>query len=264
MHFLAGTAMRLEADTDGGGVWSLPEQRSLPEIVADRIVQAIRVGELRPGDRIVELQLSRKLGVSRAPLREALKTLAASGLVETRRNRGSYIRSVGYEDAIDMVALRANLEGFAARIVASTLTEEMLSDLAHRTREMEAVGKSGDAVRYRQLDWQFHEHLCVLSRNEYVLAAWRRISSLVWLFLLSHPDHAHAVPRVVNHHEMMLAALAARDPDRAERTFRGIILRSAFMRYGMAVAPAFVDLVAEVEAAMEGTASRRPVAADGG
>jgi DNA-binding GntR family transcriptional regulator len=264
MHFLGGTAMRLETEADGGGIWSLPEQRSLPEIVADRIDHAIRVGELKPGDRIVELQLSRKLGVSRAPLREALKALAAGGLVETRRNRGSYIRSVGYEDAIDMVALRANLEGFAARIVASTLTEEMLADLARRTREMEVVGLSGDAVRYRELDWQFHEHLCALSRNEYVLAAWQRISSLVWLFLLSHPDHAHAVPRVVNHHEMMLSALASRDPDRAERTFRGIILRSAFMRYGMAVPVAFADLVAEVEAAIGHAAFRRPAAADGG
>ncbi|WP_207482173.1 GntR family transcriptional regulator [Arenibaculum pallidiluteum] len=254
-----GTAVQVGSAPEGGtDLWSLPEQRSLPDIVAERIVQAIRIGELKPGDRVVELQLSKRLGVSRAPLREALQSLAARGLVEIRHNRGSYIRSLRYEDAIGMVALRANLEGFAARIVASTLTEEVLDDLARRTREMQEVGQSGDAVAYRELDWRFHERLCVLSGNEHLLTAWRSISNLVWLFLLSHPDHERAVPRVVNNHEMMLAALASRDPDFAERTFRGVILRSAFIRYGIEVPPAFADLVAAVE-----TAEERFVAAKG-
>ena len=232
-------------ETDGS--WKLPEQRSLPEIVAGRIIQAIREGELKPGDRIVELTLAKRLGVSRGPLREALKELGARGLVETWRNRGTFVKSVTDESAIQVITMRANLEGFAARIVASTLTDDMLADLEARTREMERVGKSGDAMAYRELDWRFHERLCILAGNEYLLGAWRSISSLVWLFLLSHPDHERAVPRVINNHELMLAALASRDPDVAERTFRGVILRSAFCRYGMDVPPAFQAIVSALD-----------------
>ncbi|MCW2238825.1 GntR family transcriptional regulator [Azospirillum canadense] len=247
MYDSDNTARRWELDPDtaedDGESWRLPEQRSLPDIVAERIIQAIRSGELKPGDRIVEVALAKRLGVSRAPLREALKTLGARGLVESWRNRGTFVTSLTNESAVQVIMMRANLEGFAARIVASTLTDAMLADLEARTREMERVGKSGDAMAYRNLDWGFHERLCILAGNEYLLGAWRSISSLVWLFLLSHPDHERAVPRVINNHELMLAALASRDPDVAERTFRGVILRSGFRRYGMDIPPAFTAIV---------------------
>ena len=78
--------------------WALPPQRSLPEIVAERLVEAIRSGTLMPGERLVETALADKLKVSRGPLREALKALEANHLVESRRGRGTYVRAVTPEE----------------------------------------------------------------------------------------------------------------------------------------------------------------------
>jgi DNA-binding GntR family transcriptional regulator len=243
--------------------WSLPRQRSLPEAVADRIVEAIRTGELKPGERIVEVQLAKRLGVSRAPLREALKSLEAKHLVESRRGHGTYVAPVSGEDAAHIMVLRANLESLAARLVAANLTPEMLATLTAKTREMERVAKSGNTAVWRDLDWQFHETVCRYSGNAYLLSAWHSISNLVWVFLHTHPAFERARPQVINNHRAMLEALASRDPDRAERAFRNAILTSAFARLGIDVPPALATLVAQHKApgepAPERTrASRRP------
>jgi DNA-binding GntR family transcriptional regulator len=223
--------------------WSLPRQRSLAEVVAERIVEAIRSGALKPGERIVEVQLAKRLGVSRAPLREALKSLEARHLVESRRGHGTYVALVSTEDAMQMVVLRANLESLAARLVAAALTPEILATLRAKTREMERVAKSGKTAEWRDLDWQFHETLCRFSGNTFLLSAWRSISSLVWVFLHTHPAFERAQPTVLNNHKIMLDALESRDPERAERTFRAVILKSAFGRLGVEPPPAVASLV---------------------
>lgn len=232
--------VRPEAAED---TWSLPRQRSLPEVVADRIVEAIRTGELKPGERIVEVQLAKRLGVSRAPLREALKSLEARHLVESRRGHGTYVAPVSDEDAAQVLVLRANLESLAARLVAASLTPEMLATLTEKTREMERVAKAGNTAVWRDLDWQFHETVCRFSGNAFLLSAWRSISNLVWVFLHTHPAFEHDRPQVLNNHRTMLEALASRDPDRAEAAFRNAILTSAFARLGIAVPPALASLV---------------------
>ena len=232
--------------------WSLPPQRSLAEVVAERIVTAIRTGELKPGERIVEVQLAKRLGVSRAPLREALKSLEARHLVESRRGHGTYVAPVSTEDAAQMLVLRATLEGLAARLVAASLTPEILATLTAHTRDMERASASGDVTAWRDLDWQFHETVCRLSGNGFLLSAWRSISNLVWVFLHSHPGFERAAPQILSNHKALLDALASRDPDRAERTFREVILASAFARLGLDVPPALASLVAPA-----GTPARR-------
>ncbi len=224
--------------------WDLPAQRSLPEVLAERIVEAIRTGILKPGDRIVELQLSRQLGVSRGPLREALKVLEANQIVEKQRGRGSYVKQVSTEDLVRMVTLRAGLEGLAARSVAATITPDMLSSLSRRLDEMTRLARRGRTSEWRDQDWHFHEAVCALADNPFLLSAWRSISNLVRLFLHTHPGYVHDVPRILSNHETMLAALESRDPDRAERTFRGIILTSAFHCLGVPVPPALTSVSA--------------------
>lgn len=74
-------------------IWILPAQYTLPEVLAERITEAILSGVLKPGARIIESQLARELGISRGPLREALKTLEVNGLIEYRKGRGTNVRT---------------------------------------------------------------------------------------------------------------------------------------------------------------------------
>ena len=232
--------------------WDPPNQRSLPDVLAERIVEAIRTGILKPGERIVELQLARQLGVSRGPLREALKVLEANQIVESRRGRGSFVKQVSNEDLLRMVTLRAGLEGLAARSVAATITPEMLASLSRRLDEMKRLARRGRTSEWRDQDWRFHEAVCALADNPFLLAAWRSISNLVRLFLHTHPGYVHDMPRILSNHDTLLAALASGDPNEAERTFRAIILASALERLDIGAPPALASMVPDPDTAPSG------------
>jgi DNA-binding GntR family transcriptional regulator len=229
--------------------WAMPPKRSLPEVVAERIVEAIRSGHLKPGERIVELTLSKELGVSRGPLREALKALQANHLVETRA-RGTYVRAVSDEDLVRMVLLRANLEGFAARFVACAMSPQVVETLTDLLRQGKAAADEGRTSDWRDLDWRFHETVVALADNSFLLSSWRAISNLVWLFLHTHAVFERDVPATLANHDKLFAALSSGDPDRAEHAFRSIILGSAFRRFGSPFPAALASL--------EGTSTSPP------
>lgn len=237
----AGAASRMPGAPDEGP-WTLPVQRSLPEMLAERVVEAIRVGILKPGERIVESRLSREFGVSRGPLREALKALEASGIVESRRGRGTLVRRVSDDDLAHMVTMRAGLEGLAGRLVAASITDAEIAALSRHIAQMEALARRGLTAEWRDHDWRFHETIIVLSGNPHLLSAWRSISNLVRLFLHTHPGFVQEVGQVLSNHDRILAALASGDPDEAERVVRAVLLVSAFRRFGLPLPKAFAAL----------------------
>lgn len=208
-------------------VWAMPARRSLPDMIGERIIEAIRTGDLRPGDRVVESQLAKRLGVSRGPLREAMRALQANHLLETRSGRGVVVADVGTHNLGNMVAMRAVLEGLAARQVAERRTPEMIQLLTSLHSELKRAASSGDTSTWRDLSWRFHETICVLSGNAFLLRAWQSISNLVRLFLHTHPDFERDIPSVLRNHDDELAALRYADPDKAEQIVRDIIMRSA-------------------------------------
>lgn len=213
-----------------GDTWALPPQRSLPEVVAERIVEAIRSGDLKPGERLVETALASRLRVSRGPLREALKALEAVRLLESRRGRGTYVREVSADEFAQVIAVRALLEGLAARLVAVSAGPEQIERLARLHGRIEIAARVGETAEWRDLDWSFHEAICQMSGNEYLLASWRSISNLIRLFLHQHPAYLNDMDGVLANHVAFLDAIRARDPDRAEHVFRATILRSGFSR----------------------------------
>jgi DNA-binding GntR family transcriptional regulator len=215
--------------------WALPRQRSLPEVVAERLVEAIRAGELKAGERLVETTLASKLQVSRGPLREALKALEANHLVESRRGRGTYVRAVTPEEVGQMLAVRAVLEGLAARLVATNATPAMIDQLRKLHRRIEAAARSGETEEWRDLDGAFHEQICIFSRNDFLLTSWRSIANLVRVYLHQHPAYLTNIEGILGNHVAFLDAILTKDPDRAEAVFRTTILRTGFARLGREV-----------------------------
>lgn len=222
--------MGSQRSSRGNETWALPPQRSLPEVVAERIVEAIRSGDLKPGERMVETTLAARLKVSRGPLREALKSLEAVRLLESRRGRGTYVREVSADEFAQMIAVRALLEGLAARLVAVGAAPEQIERLTRLHGRIEVAARGGETVEWRDLDWSFHETICQMSGNDFLLASWRSISNLIRLFLHQHPAYLNDMDGVLANHVAFLEAIRARDPDRAEHVFRATILRSGFSR----------------------------------
>ncbi|WP_332749650.1 GntR family transcriptional regulator [Hydrogenophaga sp.] len=153
--------------------------RALYEEVAELLRQRIFKRELEPGSWIDELKLAEEYGISRTPLREALKVLAAEGLVTMKVRRGAYVTEVSEKDLADVYHLLALLESDAAGVVAQQATDAELAELQTLHEALEAA--MGERDRFFALNEQFHMRVLELARNrwrEQMVADLRKVMKL--------------------------------------------------------------------------------------
>jgi DNA-binding GntR family transcriptional regulator len=139
--------------------------RSLSEVVTERIRGRILDGTLKPGERLVEDRLSAELGVSRVPVREALRGLSAEGLVTLLPRRGATVVEVTPESVAELVEVRALLEGLNARLAAQRHDPEIVVQLQDTLARGNAAAQAGTAEELARLNAEFHERLAEASRN---------------------------------------------------------------------------------------------------
>lgn len=141
---------------------------SLGEAVADHLGKAIAEGRLKPGERLIEVQLCEEFGVSRTPLREALRVLAAEGLVELSSRRGARVAELSRQSVGDVFAVRTALEGLAATLAAAQITREEITRLEELNAEMRAAVTGGEPARFFTLNTEFHRLIAYASGNTYL------------------------------------------------------------------------------------------------
>ena len=147
------------------------DYRTLRENVLDEIRMKILRGELVPGERIVEQELASEFGVSRGPVREALRQLEEEGLVEYARNAGCSVRQIGLEDIYEIYYMRANYEMMAVKLYGSPFPEETLMRMRQILEQMMQL----DCSAYREvfeLDNRFHEQIMDLVPFQRLKKAW--------------------------------------------------------------------------------------------
>jgi DNA-binding GntR family transcriptional regulator len=195
------------------------EGRHLPRVVlSDRvkeyIVEAVLSGEFKPGDRIVESTLARNLGVSQAPVREAIRDLVLLGFLESESYKGTSVRSFTYEELWETYMVRAALESLAARLAATYLTNADADRLQSILDEMMDAARQQDRDRLVQLDNRFHETILKISRNKTLHQLWKTLQFGTWTIVTyrkSSYDPAYLAAR----HGELLQALRAGDPEKA-------------------------------------------------
>jgi DNA-binding GntR family transcriptional regulator len=138
---------------------------SLSRVVSEQIRGRILDGSLKPGERLVEDRLSSELGVSRVPVREALRSLSAEGLVTLLPRRGATVVEVTPEDVAELVEVRALLEGLNARLAAQRHDPEIVAQLQDTLERGNAAAGNGTAEVLARLNAEFHERLAEASRN---------------------------------------------------------------------------------------------------
>lgn len=187
-------------------------------------------GEMRPGERLVELSLVERIGVSRTPLRLALMTLEHEGLVETMPGGGFAVREFTRADVDDAIELRGVLEGAAARYAAERLgSAHELAELRHTTEQLDAiVGESSlDTVEYIPLNEAFHTQLLALAKSDVLTREVNRVLALPFASpsaMLSGqtqlPGWREILVVAQQQHHAILDAVEARDGGRAESVAR--------------------------------------------
>jgi len=191
--------------------------RNLVEQIASTLRQAIADGKLRPGTRLLEVQIAREMGTSRAPLREALLQLEREGLVVRQPNRGAFVADLNEEMVREVASLRAVLEGFAASLAVQHLTRADFDRLEAILREMLAVARRGDFPRMIEWDYQFHEHIMRASRHRLLYETWVGMDRKIRVYLSATNLMYGDMKTVVEGHVPILRALERRDPERARR-----------------------------------------------
>jgi len=140
-------------------------RESLSRVVSEQIRGRILDGTLKPGERLVEDRLSAELGVSRVPVREALRGLSVEGLVTLLPRRGATVVEVTPETVAELVEVRALLEGLNAKLAAQRHDPEIIDQLKDTLARGNQAAKTGTAEELARLNAEFHERLAVASRN---------------------------------------------------------------------------------------------------
>lgn len=186
-------------------------RRSLHDEVASRIRDLIIEGVLAPGARIVETQLGQSLGVSRTPLREALKTLASEGLIELAAARGAVVKRFSEKEVRDMLDVLAVLEGFAARLACERASDTQIADMRALHDRMTGFYRDGNRLDYYKLNQEFHSGLLRLSGNGALQSSHLAIQARLKRIRYIGNSEPRKWKDAMSEHEEMIRRLEARD-----------------------------------------------------
>ena len=198
---------------------------SLSQQAADHLRREIYARRLRPGRRLDESELAASLGVSRTPVREALRQLAAQGLVEIRSRRGCYVAELTLEDQREIFPIMARLEGWVAHEAAKNASAVDLAHLEELHARLERLAAANDVDRYWEANHVFHVTLQELAGNRWlqnILGELRRKLNLARHRSLKLPGR---IRQSVAEHRAVMKALRGRHPAKAEAAMRDHLLR---------------------------------------
>ena len=188
---------------------------SLTSVLEREIESLILAGELPPGDRINEIQLAKRFGTSRGPIREATRSLEGKGLVEVVRNRGVFIRRLTLEEALEIYELRAALFGLAGRLLAARMDDETLAALTAQLQRMDEVAEERDFDTYYPLNLKFHSDIVERAGNATLGAEYRAMVKKLHLFRARSLVQGGGLAVSNREHREIVDALASGDVERA-------------------------------------------------
>ena len=178
---------------------------------AERLRTMITSGELPPGMRLREVQLCEQLGVSRTPLREALRTLAAEGLVVPLPNRSMVVSEFNAPDIEDLYRVFGAIEGLAGELACARVTETQLAEMGRLLSRMVDLHDRGERAEYMRINQQIHRMVVDIAANPILLSFWQTLAPRVERArAMSNLDRTRWTAALVEH-TRMFAALASRD-----------------------------------------------------
>ncbi|SKA34847.1 DNA-binding transcriptional regulator, GntR family [Enhydrobacter aerosaccus] len=203
---MAAPRPKIKNPPDGG-------QSSLHRRVVDELRQLILARRFKPGERLVEERLAEELGVSRNPVREAIRVLAAEGLVEVSANRGASVTTMSAQEARETIELRALLEGHNARLATRRQDKEVIKRIEAVLTKGSLAVANGRFEQLGDLNQKFHAELAAASQNTVLGDVLKRLRDrTAMLFSTDDPDYQE---RTWNEHAAILRAIIDGDERRA-------------------------------------------------
>ncbi|MDD4766590.1 MAG: GntR family transcriptional regulator [Desulfotomaculaceae bacterium] len=190
----------------------LDNYKPLRELVFDSLRKAIIIGKLKPGERLMEIQLAEEMGVSRTPVREAIRKLELEGFVVMVPRKGAYVAGVSVKDIADVFEVRSALEGLAASLASERITEEEMEDLE---KVFHLITGEEDLLTVVKKDNEFHELIYKASRNQRLTQIITNLSEQINRFRLTSLSIPGRLKIAVDEHKKIIEAISERNAELA-------------------------------------------------
>ena len=188
----------------------LKVQKPLKDLVYLELKHKILTGEIVSQTRLMEIDLSEKMNVSRTPIREAIKRLADDGLVKVEPRRGAYVANISIKDMLDVFEVREDMEGFVAKLAAQRITDEEKDSLREIAKEYEeAIEKADDKENIIALDEKFHNFIVQCSGNETLSELVNYVQELSLRFRYLYYDDFSLYESTAEQHNRTMEAINA-------------------------------------------------------
>jgi DNA-binding GntR family transcriptional regulator len=202
------------------------ENRSLRDRVLDALREAIITGEFKPGQPLIETELATSLGVSRAPLREALQILSTEGLAETIPYHGTTVRRLTKTDIEELYSLRSVLETFAIRRIIAQHNPEHVNRLRRCFEAMLSAAEANNIKHVNQIDREFHDTLIELSGHSLLLTSWTVVSMRVRQVMALLNRRNSDLKKIAYNHVPIIDAIEASEVEKAVKLMQAHVAAS--------------------------------------
>ena len=196
---------------------NLDNYKPLRDIVFENLRNAILEGDLKAGKRLMEVQLAEQLGVSRTPIREAIRKLELEGLVVMLPRKGAYVANMSFKDLIDVLEIRASLEGLAAYLASERRRDEDIIELERVAKEFERSVRETDIDNVLKNDIEFHEKIFSMANNKKLYHLINSLWEQVHRFRVTYVSNYDASLSLVDEHNKILEAIKSGDSELAKK-----------------------------------------------
>lgn len=194
---------------------NLTNHKPLREIVFEELRNLILTGKIEPGTRMMEIELADEMGVSRTPIREAIRKLEEEGLVVIEPRKGAYVSEVSVPDIVNILEVRENMDGLSAGLAAQRISDNGKVRLGEVSRQFNEAVESGDMDDMIKYDTLFHKVIVEETNNSYLINMVERLQELVLRFRYIYYKDFRRAEEMPNEHKIISNAIINGDIDTA-------------------------------------------------
>ena len=194
---------------------NMNEYLPLRDVVFNTLRKAILRGELKPGERLMEIQLANKLGVSRTPIREAIRKLELEGLVLMIPRKGAEVAQITEKNMQDALEVRKALEELSVQLACERITPEQVEEMKMAAEDFRKVLKSGDVTKIAEADVKFHDIIFAATNNQRLITLLNNLREQMYRFRVEYLKQKECYPQLLEEHDKLIALISGGEVEEA-------------------------------------------------
>ena len=194
---------------------NMNEYLPLRDVVFNTLRKAILRGELKPGERQMEIQLANKLGVSRTPIREAIRKLELEGLVLMIPRKGAEVAQITEKNMQDVLEVRKALEELSVQLACERITPEQVEEMKMAAEDFRKVLKSGDVTKIAEADVKFHDIIFAATNNQRLITLLNNLREQMYRFRVEYLKQKECYPQLLEEHDKLIALISGGEVEEA-------------------------------------------------